>query len=181
MAQPSTTILRLKREVASGQIQAVGTDQIGVTLLLEDGSRYDQPGKLQFSEVTVDQGTGSVTLRAIFPNPTGLLLPGMFVQEQVEEGVRQNGLLVPQQGITHNPKGEATALVVGKDDKVESRVVTTDRAIGDAWLVTKGLSAGDRVIVKGVQMAKPGQEVVANEVDIAVPGDVAANTPPAQK
>lgn len=181
VAQPSTTILRLKREVASGQIQAVGTDQIGVTLLLEDGSRYDQPGKLQFSEVTVDQGTGAITLRAIFPNPTGLLLPGMFVQEQVEEGVRQNGLLVPQQGITHNPKGEATALVVGKDGKVESRVVTTDRAIGDAWLVTKGLSAGDRVIVKGVQMAKPGQEVVANEVDLAVPGDVAANTPPAQK
>jgi membrane fusion protein (multidrug efflux system) len=180
VAQPSSTILRLKREVASGQIKAAGADQIAVSLLLEDGSKYDQPGKLQFGEVTVDQGTGAITLRAIFPNTAGLLLPGMFVQEQVEEGVRQNGLLVPQQGITHNAKGEATALIVGKDNKVESRVVTTDRAIGDAWLVTKGLSEGDRVIVKGVQMAKPGQEVVANEVDLAVPGAVAANTPPAQ-
>ena len=166
VAQPSGTILRLKRELASGQIKSAGADQIEVSLLLEDASRYDQVGKLQFSEVTVDQGTGAITLRAIFPNTAGLLLPGMFVQEEIEEGVRQNGLLVPQQGITHNTKGEATALVVGKDDKVESRVVTTDRAIGDAWLVTSGVSDGDRVIVKGVQMARPGAEVTATEVKI---------------
>ena len=169
VAQPSTTILRLRRELASGQIKSAGADQIEVGILLEDGSRYDQTGKLQFSEVTVDQGTGAITLRAIFPNTTGLLLPGMFVQEEIEEGVRQNGLLVPQQGITHNAKGEATALVVGKDDKVESRIVTTDRAIGDAWLVLKGLNEGDRVIVKGVQLAKPGAEVTPNEVKIETP------------
>lgn len=169
VAQPSTTILRLKREVASGQIKSAGADQIEVALLLEDGSRYDQVGKLQFSEVTVDQGTGAITLRAIFPNAAGLLLPGMFAQEEIEEGIRQNGLLVPQQGITHNTKGEATALVVGQDGKVESRIVTTDRAIGDAWLVTNGLKDGDRVIVKGVQMAKPGAEVTANEVKIDTP------------
>ena len=93
----------------------------------------------------------------------------MFVQEEIEEGVRQNGLLVPQQGITHNTKGEATALVVGKDNKVDTRVVTTDRAIGDAWLVTNGLNEGDRVIVKGVQLAKPGTEVTPNEVKIDIP------------
>lgn len=169
VAQPSTTILRLKRELASGQIKGAGDDQIEVSLILEDGSRYDHTGKLQFSEVTVDQGTGAITLRAIFPNPAELLLPGMFVQEEIEEGVRQNGLLVPQQGITHDPKGQATALVVGKDGKVDMRVVTTDRAIGDAWLVTKGLAAGDRVIVKGLQKVKPGQEVAVTEVKIAVP------------
>ena len=181
VAQPSTTILRLKREYSSGQIKSAGDNQIEVSLVLEDGSRYDQTGKLQFSEVTVDQGTGAITLRAIFPNTAGLLLPGMFVQEEVAEGVRQDGILVPQQGITHDPKGQATALVVGADGKVDSRVVTTDRAIGDAWLISKGLAAGDRVIVKGVQMAKAGQEVTATEVKIPVPDQPADTSPTAQK
>lgn len=182
VAQPSSTILRLKREVTSGQIKSAGADQIEVHLLLEDGSRYEQPGKLQFSEVTVDQGTGAITLRAIFPNASGLLLPGMFVQEEIEEGVRQDGILVPQQGITHNSKGEATALLVGKDGKVDSRVVTTDRAIGDAWLISKGLSVGDRVVVKGIQSAKPGSEVTAHEVKLDVPsGDGSNNNPPAKQ
>ncbi|MGI4799941.1 MAG: efflux RND transporter periplasmic adaptor subunit [Janthinobacterium lividum] len=181
VAQPSTTILRLRRELASGQIKSAGADQIEVHLLLEDNSRYEQPGKLQFSEVTVDQGTGAITLRAIFPNTAGLLLPGMFVQEEIEEGVRQDGILVPQQGITHNSKGEATALLVGKDGKVESRVVTTDRAIGDAWLIGKGLNAGDRIIVKGVQSAKPGAEVTAHEVKLDVPSGDGTNNPPAKQ
>lgn len=181
VAQPSTTILRLRREVANGQIKSAGADQIEVNLILEDGSRYEQPGKLQFSEVTVDQGTGAITLRAIFPNTSGMLLPGMFVQEEIEEGVRQDGVLVPQQGITHNSKGEATALLVGKDGKVDSRVITTDRAIGDAWLVSKGLNAGDRVIVKGVQLAKPGAEVTAHEVKLDVPSKDSTNTPPAKQ
>lgn len=181
VAQPSSTILRLKREVTSGQIKSAGADQIEVHLLLEDGSRYEQPGKLQFSEVTVDQGTGAITLRAIFPNASGLLLPGMFVQEEIEEGVRQDGILVPQQGITHNSKGEATALLVGKDGKVDSRVVTTDRAIGDAWLISKGLSVGDRVVVKGVQSAKPGSEVTAHEVKLDVPSDDGSNNNPPAK
>ena len=181
VAQPSSTVLRLKRELAAGQLKSAGENQIAVSLILEDGSRYDEDGKLQFSEVTVDQGTGAITLRAIFPNKSGLLLPGMFVQEEVEEGVRQNGLLVPQQGITHDAKGDATAMIVGKDGKVEGRTVTTDRAIGDAWLVSKGLEAGDRVIVKGVQMAKPGQEVTATEVKMALPGQNGDVKPPAQQ
>ena len=120
VTQPSTTILRLKREVTSGEMKTVRDNQVPVRLMLEDGSIYDQPGTLQFSEVTVDQGTGAVTLRAVFPNDTGLLLPGMFVREQVQEGIRQNGILAPQQGVTHNARGEATALVVDTDGKVRA-------------------------------------------------------------
>jgi membrane fusion protein (multidrug efflux system) len=166
VTQPSTTILRLKREVASGQIKMAGDNKVPVKLVLEDGSRYDQPGALQFSEVTVDQGTGAVTLRAVFPNDAGLLLPGMFVREELQEGVRQNGILAPQQGVTHNQKGEPTALVVGSDGKVQARSLVTDRAIGDYWLVTKGLNDGDRLIVSGLQMVRPGVEVTANEVKL---------------
>lgn len=104
----------------------------------------------------------------------------MFVQEEIEEGLRQDGILVPQQGITHNSKGEATALVVGKDGKADSRVITTDRAIGDSWLVSNGLSAGDRVVVKGVQLAKPGAEVTAHEVKMNVASDGSTTKPPAK-
>jgi membrane fusion protein (multidrug efflux system) len=139
---------------------------VPVKLLLEDGSSYDQAGILQFSEVTVDQGTGAVTLRAIFPNEASVLLPGMFVREQLEEGIRQNGILAPQQGLTHNQKGEPTALVVDADGKVQNRILTTDRAIGNAWLVTSGLNVGDRLIVRGVQMVQPGMQVTANEVNL---------------
>jgi membrane fusion protein, multidrug efflux system len=166
VTQPSTTMLRLKREVASGQMQTAGDNQVPVRLLLEDGSRYDQSGTLQFSEVTVDPGTGAVTLRAVFSNKAGLLMPGMFVREQLREGIRQDGILAPQQGVTHNVRGEATALVVGADGKVQSRILTTDRAIGNDWLVTKGLDAGDKLIVRGVQMVQPGVEVTANEVKL---------------
>jgi membrane fusion protein (multidrug efflux system) len=166
VSQPSATMLRLRREVASGQIQAAGDDKVPVKLQLEDGSPYDQPGTLQFSEVTVDPGTGAVTLRAVFPNPSGLLLPGMFVREQLREGIRQDGIVAPQQGVTHDARGDATALVVGADGKVQSRILTTDRAIGNDWLVTKGLSTGDRLIVRGVQMVQPGIEVTANEVKL---------------
>jgi membrane fusion protein, multidrug efflux system len=164
--QPTITILRLKRELASGQIKSVGEGKVPVKLLLEDGSSYDQAGILQFSEVTVDQGTGAVTLRAIFPNEASVLLPGMFVREQLEEGIRQNGILAPQQGLTHNQKGEPTALVVDADGKVQNRILTTDRAIGNAWLVTSGLNVGDRLIVRGVQMVQPGMQVTANEVNL---------------
>jgi membrane fusion protein (multidrug efflux system) len=177
VTQPSTTILRLKRELATGQIKSAGANQVVVKLVLEDGSGYDQSGKLQFSEVTVDQGTGAVTLRAIFPNDGGLLLPGMFVREELEEGIRQNAILAPQQGVTHNQKGEPTALVVGTDGKVENRVLTTDRAVGDSWLVTKGLAEGDRIVVKGVQMVQPGMQVTANEVKLDSAGVDPAATP----
>ncbi len=172
--QPTTTILRLRRELASGQIKSAGEGKAPVKLLLEDGSSYERPGVLQFSEVTVDQGTGAVTVRAIFPNDDDLLLPGMFVRAQLQEGIRQSGILAPQQGVTHNQKGEPTALVVDPDGKVQIRVLTTDRAIGDAWLVTDGLNDGDRLIVRGVQMVRPGTQVSANEIKLA--GDSAGLT-----
>ena len=170
LTQPSTTIVRLKRELAAGQIRRVDGNQAPAQLLLEDGSHYERSGTLEFSEVTVDQGTGSVTLRAIFPNPEDVLLPGMFVRATIEEGVREGAILAPQQGITHTPNGSATALVVGADDKVEKRSVELDRAIGDRWVVTKGLAAGDRLIVGGLQSVKPG-------VQVAVRPQVAAHDP----
>lgn len=159
LTQPSTTIVRLKRELASGQIRRLDGNEAPAQLLLEDGTPYGTDGRLEFSEVTVDQGTGSVTLRAIFPNSHDLLLPGMFVRATIEEGVREGAILAPQQGITHAPDGSATALIVGADDKVERRDVELDRAIGDQWVVTKGLAAGDRLIVSGLQRAKPGVQV----------------------
>jgi membrane fusion protein, multidrug efflux system len=179
--QPTITILRLKRELASEQIKSIGAGKVPVKLLLEDGSSYDRAGILQFSEVTVDQGTGAVTLRAIFPNEASMLLPGMFVREQLEEGIRQNGILAPQQGLTHNQKGEPTALVVDADGKVQNRVLTTDRAIGDTWLVTSGLNDGDRLIVRGVQMVQPGMQVTANEVTLDSNGAGPLATPAGAK
>lgn len=185
VTESSTTILQLKREVSSGEMMSVRDNQIPVSLLLEDGSSYDETGTLQFSEVTVDQGTGAVTLRAVFPNDAGLLLPGMFVREQLQEGVRQNGILAPQQGVTHNAKGEATALVVDADGKVQSRILTTDRAINNDWVVTEGLNDGDRLIVSGVQMVQPGMQVTSNEVKMgdstAAPSPAPADAKPAAK
>ena len=134
-----------------------------VTLTLEDGTQYKQQGKLQFSEVTVDPGTGSVTLRAVFPNPDRRLLPGMFVRARLVDGVASQGLLVPQRGVTRNQRGEPTAMVVNAENKVELRTLKTDRAVGDQWLVSSGLAAGDKVIVEGLQMVRPGVEVVATE------------------
>jgi len=159
LTQPSTTLLRLKRELAAGQMRRVEGNKTPARLLLEDGTSYESSGTMQFSEVTVDQGTGSVTLRAIFPNPEGLLLPGMFVRATIEEGVREGAILAPQEGITHAPDGSATALVVGTDEKVEKRSVELDRALGDQWVVIRGLAAGDRLIVAGVQKVKPGMQV----------------------
>lgn len=167
VTQPSTTLLRLRRELASGQIKAIGNNQAAVKLTLEDGTAYNHPGTLQFREVMVDQGTDSVVLRSLFPNPEGTLLPGMFVNEALEEGTQSNALLVPQQAVTHDPTGAAVAMVVGSDDKVAVRIITTDRAVGNQWLVTKGLAEGDRVIVEGLQKARPGTPVTTKEVSIA--------------
>jgi membrane fusion protein (multidrug efflux system) len=164
VTQPATTLVRLKRELASGQVRSAGDNKAATKLFLEDGSAYELPGSLQFSEVTVDQGTGSVTLRAIFPNPNDLLLPGMFVHAAIEEGVREGAILAPQQGITHAPDGTATALVVGADDKVQKRLVQLDRAIADQWVVTRGLTSGDRLIVAGLQKAKPGMQVTVSNI-----------------
>ena len=182
LTQPSTTIVRFKRELAAGQIRHVDGDQAPAKLLLEDGSPYESSGTLQFSEVTVDQGTGSVTLRAIFPNHAGLLLPGMFVRATIEEGVREGAILAPQQGITHAPDGTATALVVGAGDTVEKRDVVLDHALGDQWIVTKGLTAGDRLIVTGVQRIHPGMKVAVHGQVVAhggAPGDAPERTTPA--
>jgi membrane fusion protein (multidrug efflux system) len=163
VTQPSTTLLRLKREAAAGLLTRNEAGKAQVRLRLEDGTDYAHPGTLEFSEVTVDQGTGSVTLRALMPNPERLLLPGMFVREQIQEGVRQDAVLAPQQGVSHDQKGAPNALVVGPDDVVELRNLQVDRAIGDQWVVTAGLKAGERVIVEGIQSAKPGSKVVPEE------------------
>jgi membrane fusion protein, multidrug efflux system len=167
VTQPSAVLLRLKRELAAGQLVAASSTEAEVKLTLEDGSNYGPRGKLQFVEVSVDESTGSVTLRALFPNPDKLLLPGMFVHEQIQEGRRNDALLVPQLAVTHNQKGEPTALVVGPDNKVELRTLTTERALGDKWLVTAGLKAGERVIVEGIQFAKPGAPVKPEEIAAA--------------
>ena len=130
-------------------------------LVLEDGTPYALTGTLKFSDVTVDQSTGSVTVRTVFPNPKEVLLPGMYVRAILEEGVDENAILVPQQGVTRDQSGDATALVVGQSGKVELRVLKVGRTIGDKWLVESGLKPGDRVIVEGVQKAKPGTVVKA--------------------
>ncbi|MEH0868276.1 efflux RND transporter periplasmic adaptor subunit [Serratia liquefaciens] len=165
VTQSSVQLLRLRNALESGAVaQADGPQSAAVTLTLEDGSRYAHGGKLQFSEITVDRSTGSVVLRAVFPNPERKLLPGMFVRARLLEGMAaQGGLLVPQRGITRNPRGEATALVVNEAGKVELRELTTERAMGDSWLVSTGLAAGDRVIVEGVQRVRPGAQVNAVE------------------
>jgi len=161
--QSTALITRLRREVTSGQIKSMGDDEAPITLTLEEGSPYDQSGELQFSEVTVDQSTGSVILRAVFPNPKAFLLPGMFVTAHLEEGISENGILVPQQGVMRDPRGLASVFLVGPDNKVELRNIKTDRAIGDKWLVTDGLSGGDRVIVTGLQHVMPGAIVHPTE------------------
>ena len=164
VTQSSVQLLRLQEALASGQLtRADGEQSAVVTLTLEDGTQYKQQGKLQFSEVTVDPGTGSVTLRAVFPNPDRRLLPGMFVRARLVDGVASQGLLVPQRGVTRNQRGEPTAMVVNAENKVELRTLKTDRAVGDQWLVSSGLAAGDKVIVEGLQMVRPGVEVVATE------------------
>ena len=128
---------------------------------MDNGQPYPLKVTLQFSDVTVDESTGSITLRAIFPNPQHLLLPGMFVRARINEGTQQNAILIPQQGVTRTPRGDATVLIVNDKNQVESRTVVASQAIGDRWLVTEGLKNGDRVIASGLQKAKPGATVVA--------------------
>jgi membrane fusion protein (multidrug efflux system) len=155
VTQSSEDLLRLKRELESGGLKRAA-QQAKVTLLLSDGSRYAHPGKLQFSDVTVDAGTGNVTLRALFPNPRHDLLPGMFVRAQVDAGINEQAIAVPQQGVSRNAKGEATALVLNPQGKVEQRTLVTGGTRGDQWLVKSGLKAGDLVIVEGLQKVQPG-------------------------
>jgi membrane fusion protein (multidrug efflux system) len=178
VTQPATVLLRLRRELEAGQLVNRDGNAAAVGLKLEDGSEYGREGTLKFSEVTVDPSTGSVTLRAEFPNPNHLLLPGMFVRARIEEGVEQQALLVPEPGVTHDQRGEPVALIVGKGNKVEQRTLKTDRVVGDAWLVIDGLHPGDRVIVSGVQKVHPGDEVKSLEYDQAAAVRTTAPTEP---
>lgn len=161
VTRSSADLLRLRRDIANGKIRGPETGRAKVKLLLEDGTPYPLEGTMEFSEVTVDQGTGTVTLRAIFPNPSQLLLPGMFVRAIVQEGIDEQAILVPQRGVARNPKGEAVVMVVGAGEKVEPRVIKVSRTIGDNWLVSEGLQTGDRVILEGIQRARPGTPVKA--------------------
>ena len=160
VTQSSAELLRLKRSLAGGLLKS-SAGQARVKLLLEDGTPYPLPGILKFSEVTVDQSTGSITLRAVFPNPNKTLLPGMFVRAVLEEGISEQAILVPQRGVTRNPAGNAMVMVVGAEEKVEPRVIKVERTMGDNWLVSEGLKAGDRVILEGIQRARPGTQVKA--------------------
>ncbi|XTZ37419.1 multidrug efflux RND transporter periplasmic adaptor subunit AcrA [Salmonella enterica] len=163
VTQSSNDFLRLKQELANGTLKQEN-GKAKVELVTNDGIKFPQTGTLEFSGVTVDQTTGSITLRAVFPNPDHTLLPGMFVRAKLEEGVNPNALLVPQQGVTRTPRGDATVMVVGEGDKVEVRNITATQAIGDKWLVTEGLKSGERVIITGLQKVKPGAQVKAQEV-----------------
>ncbi|QNE54274.1 efflux RND transporter periplasmic adaptor subunit [Klebsiella michiganensis] len=157
--QSSTALLRLQDEFAAGRLKQNGKEQAEVKLLLDNGTEYSYPGRIKLSEVTVDESTDSVIIRAEFPNPDGRLLPGMFVRAKLQEGVSENALLVPQRGISRDPTGQASALVVDKDNKVIRKSVVTDRVVGNQWLIRDGLQSGDRVIVDGTQKAQPGSEV----------------------
>ena len=159
--QSTTEMLRLKRLLEGGRLNQSGAGQNKVKLFLEDGSEYPLAGTLQFRDVTVDPTTGSVILRAVFPNPNSVLLPGMFVRAVVREGIKEGAILIPQQAVSRDPKGNPVALVVDPDGKVSQRTLTLDRAIGDRWLVASGLAAGDQVIVEGMQKARPGASVKA--------------------
>jgi membrane fusion protein (multidrug efflux system) len=175
VTQSSSEVLQLRRDFASGRLErAAGREEAKVTLLHDDGKEYDVPGSLQFADVTVDPGTGSITLRALFPNPRDELLPGMFVRARLAQGVSPQALLVPQRAVTRNTKGEPTALVVN-GGKVELRVLVTDRAVNDAWLVTSGVKPGEQVIVEGLQKVRPGAQVTTIEAGAKQAGVPAAD------
>jgi membrane fusion protein (multidrug efflux system) len=178
--QSSSQWLQLKQDIDAGRVQA-GAAGAPTKIVLENGTTYATEGKLQFSDVTVDPTTGNFLLRVIVANPNQVLMPGMYVRAVVGEGVMPQGLLAPQRGVTRDAKGGATALVVGRDDKVEVREVRVSRTIGDQWLVEDGLAAGDRVIVEGLQKVQPGMAVKAVEFApqvVAGEGGAAASAVP---
>ncbi|MGX5088232.1 efflux RND transporter periplasmic adaptor subunit [Enterobacter sp. UPMP2052] len=164
VTQSSGEFMRLKQT----SLQK-GENASSVELIMENGQPYPLKGTLQFSDVSVDESTGSITLRALFPNPQHMLLPGMFVRARIDEGTQPNAILVPQQGVTRTPRGDATVLVVNDKNQVETRTIVAPQAIGDRWLVTKGLKNGERVIVSGLQKVRPGVTVVATPDTAATP------------
>jgi membrane fusion protein (multidrug efflux system) len=177
ITQSSNEALRLRRAMASGELKRARDDAARVTLQLEDGTSYPHEGTLQFSDVTVDASTGAITLRALFPNPESILLPNMYVRAVLEEGVRDNAILVPQQAVTRDTKGQAIATVVGANNTVEVRTLKTARTVGTQWLIDGGLQPGDRVIVEGLQRANPGAKV--QPVEAAAPPTAATSAPAA--
>lgn len=184
LTQSVSELLSLRQAVASGNMQSA--QNLPVTILLEDGSQYPHAGKLEFSEVSVDPTTGSVRLRVVVPNPDHLLLPGMYVRASVGSGQRQNAILVPQQGIARDPKGNTSAMVLGEGNAVEVRPVKVSQTVGSNWLVESGLNAGDRVIVEGLQkirpgvVVNPGEAVTPAPVDLPAPGNSAAEATTSQ-
>ncbi len=173
LTQSSVDGLKLRRQIQEGRLQTEGIHATKVNLVLEDGRQYAEQGKLQFSDVSVDQSTGSVTVRATFQNKDRVLLPGIFVRARIQEGVNDHALVVPQIGITRDQKGQPTALVVNKDDKVELRQLVTSGTYGQNWVVDSGLNAGDRVIVNGVEKAKPGMQVKPVDAKLPYPANTA--------
>ena len=175
LTQSASELLQLRRDLAAGKLTRSGN--VPVQIVLDDGSRYQHDGKLAFADVSVDPGTGSYSLRVTVPNPDNVLMPGMYVRAVVGSGVRENAILVPQQGIARDPKGNTTAMVVSKDGKAEVRPVKVSRAVADKWLVEDGLAAGERVIVAGLQKIRPGVPVKAVEVaKVAAPPTTAPAT-----
>lgn len=169
VSQSSASLLRLKQAMARGDVQKAGAHSAKVQLLLEDGSTYPLEGTLEFSDVTVDQNTGSITLRAVFPNPGGELLPGMYVRAVLQEGVKEQALLVPQQAVARDGAGKPYAYIVDSHNTLQRRPLETDRAVGDQWLIQSGLEAGDQVVVDGQQRAAPGVAVNVTPWSAAAP------------
>ena len=181
VTQSSASLLRLQQSMASGTLKRDSANRAKVKLILEDGTPYPLEGALQFQDVTVDPTTGSYILRIVFPNPKRVLLPGMFARAILEEGVNEQALLVPQQGVSRDPKGNPTSLIVDAEGKVQLRMLTLDRPIGDKWLVSAGLVPGDRVIVEGVQKVRPGASVKVAPYDAAKGGEGKSAAPAAAK
>jgi membrane fusion protein (multidrug efflux system) len=181
VTQSTTDLLRLRRHLASGRLTAEGKSGKKVRIILEDGTPYPGHGKLEFRDITVNPSTGSFMLRIVVPNPQHLLLPGMFVRAVVQEGIAEKAILVPQQGVGRTPKGDPVALVVDEAGKVQQRMLTLNRAIGDQWLVSEGLSAGDRVIVEGMLNIRPGMAVKAVPYEKPEPGADAGSKQPLTK
>jgi len=169
--QSTTELLRLKRRLEDNRLHQNGTSQSKVKLILEDGTAYQLAGMFKFRDVTVDPTTGSVVLRLVFPNPEGVLLPGMFVRAVVKEGISEHAILVLQQAVSRDPKGNPIALIVDAEGKIQQRRLTVDRAIGDKWLVSSGLASGDRVVVEGIQKIRPGVSVKVIPFDAARKAD----------
>jgi membrane fusion protein (multidrug efflux system) len=165
VTQSSTNLLKFKRAIAEGRLKTSG-NSVSVHLTLEDGSKYNETGVLEFSEAAVAETVGTINVRVVFPNPERILLPGMYVRATVEEGIAENSFLVPQRAVTRNTKGQPTAKFVSTDGKVQERVLTVQRSIGNSWLVNEGLKDGDRVIVEGSQRVRDGQDVSASSVTV---------------